>query len=128
VAEQPTASGRTPAPDGEEPNTSGQDLAAIATLPPEEIHVRAGQFYQAGRLQEALGLWEIAAPRYGPAALQLGALYDPVLWGKVHSPFSKPNPTRAEKWYRQAQQLGVETAASRLQALENWRQTHPEEP
>jgi TPR repeat protein len=104
------------------------DLTTIAALSPEEIHARADEFYRDGRLQEALGLWEIAAPRHGPAALQLGMLYDPVLWGQIPSPFSRPNPTKAEKWYRQAQQLGMETASTRLQALENWRMTHREEP
>ncbi|MFO1432038.1 MAG: serine/threonine-protein kinase [Candidatus Competibacteraceae bacterium] len=129
VNKQPGTPETNPPPDKQGSNNNDMpDLAAIAALPVEEIHAQADKFYQAGRLQEALGLWEKAAPRYGPAALQLGMLYDPVLWGRIQSPFSKPNPTRAEKWYQQAQQLGVETAASRLQALQNWRLTHREEP
>ena len=74
----------------------------------------------------ALALWKQAGNQgHGPSALAMGELYDPLLWGQIPSPFSKPNGIQAEKWYRRASTLGVAEANARLQKLEVWKREQP---
>lgn len=99
--------------------------ARIGSLPAAEIGQCGDRFYQRKRLDEALLLWEEAArQQHGPAALKIGELYDPIYWGKISSPFSKPNPMQAEKWYQRAAALGVAEADAHLAALADWRRDH----
>jgi serine/threonine-protein kinase len=94
----------------------------VASLSAEEIFRCGAQFYRRERLEEALVLWSRAAQQdYGPAALKIGELYDPRYWGQIPSPFSKPNPFQAEKWYKRAAGLEVAEADAHLAALAAWR-------
>ena len=74
-------------------------------------------------MDDALALWEQAwnKSRHGYSALAIGALYDPVEWNENASPFSKPNPRQAEKWFQRAVDAGVVEAEQRLQRLRAWR-------
>lgn len=95
----------------------------IATLSAADAYNCGSAFYSRDRLDVALVLWEESARQnYGPAALKLGELYDPVRWGQQRSPFSKANPIQAEKWYKRASTLGVAEANARLAALATWQQ------
>jgi len=117
-----------PTPELPSPRPDATTLEEIVRLAPDKIHEHAAQYYSDGRLDDALALWEAAAVQeFGPSALKIGQLYDPVLWGRVASPFSKPNPYQAEKWYKRAHALGVTGAEKHLSELNAWRRTHPDD-
>jgi serine/threonine protein kinase len=119
--EPASPAGHKPPPEAQQPG-----LEEIATLPPEQIYDYARQFYDKGQLDAAQALWEQAGNQgHGPSALAMGELYDPLLWGKIPSPFSQPNGIQAEKWYRRASTLGVAEANARLQQLEVWKREQP---
>jgi serine/threonine-protein kinase len=105
-------------------------LAEIMQHPAEQVYECARRFYDTGdknQLQNALLLWEHTAKQgHGPSELALGTLYDPVLWGKIPSPFSKWNAHQAEKWYKRASEHGAREVDIYLQKLESWKRKHPE--
>jgi serine/threonine-protein kinase len=61
---------------------------------------------------------------HGPSSLEVGKMYDPELWHKDRSAFSKPRPRKAEEWYRRAFDQGIEEAREHLERLDGWKQQH----
>ncbi len=135
VASQPTASparesGPAQAPSrlGELVGTGRLDEAfalaqqgVSAGSPPgeEDTWALAQGLMGAGRLDQAFALIrELANGGFGPAALALGEMYDPLHWSKDRSPFSKPNGGKARDWYRRAGEAGMAQAEGRLRALD----------
>ncbi len=98
--------------------TTLQGLKQIARCEAGEIYTVASGFIARGDPDTALVLFEQAAGKgHGPAALAIGEMYDPVLWGEAPSPFSKPNPRKAREWYENAVSLGNDAGRQRLEKL-----------
>ena len=88
----------------------------------EQMYSCAVTFYKKDRLGDAQLLWEEAwrVGQHGPSSLAIGKMYDPVIWGKVPTTFSKPDAYQAEKWYQRAVQGNVKEARDYLRDLEEW--------
>ena len=54
----------------------------------------------------------------GPAALLLGATFDPVMFGHVGAPDRITDPAQALAWYRRARDLGMVEAEQRIKRFE----------
>jgi serine/threonine-protein kinase len=105
------------------PQNECGSLKDIARGSVEQMNKCADIFYKRGdRLDDALALWEETwrQAKYGPAALAVGKLYDPVLWEKGPSVFSKPDLYQAQKWYKRAEQQDIAEAQQRLRDLKEW--------
>jgi TPR repeat protein len=97
-------------------------VAQDQSLPAEETYRFAQDLLGRGRLNEAFALLQVIATNgHSQAALAVGEMYDPLHWAPTSSPFSSPNPRKAQAWYRRALELGAEAARSRLEALESWK-------
>jgi serine/threonine-protein kinase len=91
-------------------------------LPEEETYSLARDFLERGRLDNAFALLQvIARDGHAEAALAVGEMYDPLLWKPGSSPFTNPNPRKAEVWYGRAVDRGAAGARNRLEALGRWR-------
>jgi serine/threonine-protein kinase len=96
-------------------------VGAGRALPKEETYRFAQELTERGRLSDAFALLQvIARDGYAPAALAVGEMYDPVLWTSATSPFGRPNPRKAEGWYRTALERGAQGAGGRLEAMRAW--------
>jgi hypothetical protein len=116
-----------PSPIIDGPSQPFRDIGDIVKLPPEEIFSYAQKFYAEGRLDDGFVLLLTAGDGgHGPAALELGMQYDPVLWGTIATSLTKANAFQARKWYRRASELGVAEADMRLGRLRSWLKEHPE--
>jgi serine/threonine-protein kinase len=94
-------------------------------LPPQQTYAFAQQLLTLGHTDEAFALLrQLAAKGHGPSALALGEMYDPRLWSKERSPFSRANARQADKWYRRALAQGSVAARARLDELARWQQEH----
>jgi len=106
-----------------DPQDECGSVQEIARGSAEQMNACADKFYQGkNRLDDALVLWEQAwrQAKHGPSALAIAKMYDPVLWGKVVSIFSKPNLHQAKKWYKRAVNQNIHEAGQRLKDIENW--------
>jgi serine/threonine-protein kinase len=105
---------------GEGPVTP-ETLRALAPCPPDRIFAAASTLLTSGDPDNALPLLMVAAQGgVGQAALEVGRMYDPVLWGRVATPFTSPNPEKAREWYQKAADLGVAEATPLLDKLGKW--------
>jgi serine/threonine-protein kinase len=97
-----------------------QELLRSGRPPSREETWRLAQaLRESGRLDQSFALVrELANGGYGPAALGLAEMYDPLHWSADTSPFSRPNPTKAREWYQRASESGVPEANERLRALD----------
>jgi len=88
--------------------------AEIATL------MRRGDaFLAAGDITSARLFYEHAANAgSGPAALQLGATYDPMIIALVRGGAGIADPAQALSWYRRASNLGMVEAEQRIKRFE----------
>ncbi len=132
LAEEPAASPAvsTPSPEDlgqltragrlDEAFERAQGLLGSGSPPPrDETWALAQALRGSGRLDHSFALMrELANGGYGPAALGLAEMYDPLHWSADTSPFSRPNPTKAREWYRRASESGMTEASGRLQALD----------
>jgi len=100
-------------------------VAEGRALPAEETYGVALALKEGDRLDEAFALLQaIASQGHGEAALALGEFYDPLFWTPTSSPFSGPNPRKAEVWYRRALEQGAASAQWRLEGLAGWVREH----
>jgi eukaryotic-like serine/threonine-protein kinase len=87
--------------------------------PVEDTWALARALRAAGRLDQCFALArELANAGFGPAALMLAEMYDPLHWSKESSPFSRPNAAKARDWYGRAAESGMAEAGERLKALD----------
>ncbi len=91
-----------------------QALAKDFDLPVSELFARAQDYLAKGDANSALAILEESARRgHAPSARAVGEMYDPTLWGETPSPFSRPNPREALRWYEKAAELGDQDAINR---------------
>ena len=115
-----------PAENEEERGDSARDLIAELKANPDGVDYEAAfargqEFYEAGRLADAQLLYFFAARGgYGPAALELGTMYDPNNYPDAAGFMEKPDPFQAYKWYRDAEAAGEEAATEQLAELRAW--------
>jgi TPR repeat protein len=80
---------------------------------------RGDAFLSAGDIASARLFYERAADAGdGPAALRLGATFDPGFLSRAGVRGAPGDPTRAASWYRRALDLGEAAAAERLKNLD----------
>jgi hypothetical protein len=102
--------------------------SAIAR-PPADLHSsdaeipallrRGDAFLTSGDITSARLFYERAAEAgSGPAALLLGATFDPVMFGHVGAPDRITDPAQALAWYRRARDLGMVEAEQRIKRFE----------
>ena len=113
------------APEDAAPAKSGasstQDSAALLKGTPAELYARGTGLRSAGKAGDAfLVLREAARNGHAQAALAVGRMYDPVLFGQEPSPFSVANPFKAAEWYKQSKDLGNAEAEVRIAPLVEW--------
>ena len=113
------------APEDAAPAKSGasstQDSAALLKGTPAELYARGTGLRSAGKAGDAfLVLREAARNGHAQAALAVGRMYDPVLFGQEPSPFSVANPVKAAEWYKQSKDLGNAEAEVRIAPLVEW--------
>jgi TPR repeat protein len=115
-----------PAESGAERGDSGREVIAQLRSSPGAVdygkaYVLAQEFRSDGRLADAQLLYFFAARGgNGPAAFELATMYDPNHFSKDTSLMDRPDPFQAYKWYRDAQEAGIETAVDRLAELQAW--------
>ena len=98
-----------------------KSLETIATLPVSEMYAEAQDRIAAGELNMALVILEGAAQRdHARSATAIGEMYDPARWGEIPSPFTKPDPIEARRWYAKATELGDPRAAELMASLSAW--------
>jgi hypothetical protein len=102
---------------------------SVMAHPPADLHysdaeiaalVRRGDaFLTSGDITSARLFYERAADAgSGPAALQLGATFDPVVLGRVGARGVIADPAQALSWYRRARDLGMVEAEQRIKRFE----------
>jgi len=80
---------------------------------------RGDVFLSSGDITSARLFYERAADAgSGPAALQLGATFDPVVLGRVGARGVIADPAQALSWYRRARDLGMVEAEQRIKRFE----------
>ena len=80
---------------------------------------RGDVFLSSGDITSARLFYERAAEAgSGPAALQLGATFDPVVLGRVGARGVIADPAQALSWYRRARDLGMVEAEQRIKRFE----------
>jgi len=111
------------APDPVQPARKGEASSAltilqarppVASSPPSEspaeiagLVARGDSFLGTGDIASARLFYERAADAGdGPAALRLGATFDPVFLDRAGIHNIRADPDRAESWYRRARELG----------------------
>jgi TPR repeat protein len=96
-------------------------LPAPGGLPAAEVAVLVGRGDAAigsGDISSARLFYERAAEAGdGPAALRLGATYDPGFLDRAGVRGISGDPAKADFWYRRASELGEAAAAKRLENL-----------
>jgi hypothetical protein len=116
-AEKPAA--ETPSPSSSAPPSR---LATVQPLPQAEIAAlvtRGDDFLKSGDVASARLFYERAADAGdGPAALRLGATFDPGVLARAGIRGIPGDPAQASLWYRRARDLGEAAAAERLKSLE----------
>jgi hypothetical protein len=98
----------------------------VPSLPAEALE-RAKKFFAQGERYLSMGNFPVARQffvraadiGYGPAALRLGATYDPVELAQLGVRGIVPDLAEARKWYERARELGAPEAAERLARLAN---------
>jgi TPR repeat protein len=80
---------------------------------------RGDAFLTSGDITSARLFYERAAEAgSGPAALQLGATYDPVMLGRVRGRGSLADRAQALLWYRRGRDLGMVEAEQEIKRIE----------
>jgi hypothetical protein len=80
---------------------------------------RGDAFLTSGDITSARLFYERAADAgSGPAALQLGAMFDPLILGHLGVRPTIADPAQALSWYRRARDLGMVEAAQRIKRFE----------
>ncbi len=80
---------------------------------------RGDAFLTSGDITSARLFYERAADAgSGPAALQLGATFDPVILGHAGARGVIADPAQALSWYRRARDLGIVAAEQRIKRFE----------
>jgi hypothetical protein len=80
---------------------------------------RGDAFLTSGDIASARLFYERAADSgSGPAALRLGATFDPAILGRVGTSDVIADPAQALLWYRRARDLGMLGAEQRMKRLE----------
>jgi hypothetical protein len=80
---------------------------------------RGDQFLKSGDITSARLFYERAADAgSGPAALQLGATFDPAILGQARTLGVIADPAQALLWYRRARELGIVEAEQRIKRFE----------
>ena len=124
----PKTDTRSESPPPVSPTIAGRSATLVAH-PPAELHssaaeiaalVRRGDaFLTSGDITSARLFYERAADAgSGPAALQLGATFDPVILGHVGARAGILDPAQALLWYRRARDLGTVEADKRIKRFE----------
>lgn len=81
----------------------------------------AQAFHEEGRLADSQLLYFFAARGgHAPAALDLAMMYDPNHYSAASSLMDEPDAFQAYKWYRDALEGGIQSAADRLSELRVW--------
>jgi hypothetical protein len=100
-----------------------------STLRPADLHSsdaeiaallrRGDAFLTSGDITSARLFYERAAEAgSGPAALLLGATFDPVMYGHVGALDAIADPAQALTWYRRARDLGMVEAEQQIKRFE----------
>jgi hypothetical protein len=100
--------------------------AAVQSLPAGEIE-RAKKIIAQGERYLSMGNYPVARQffvraadiGYAPAALRLGATYDPLELARLEVRGIVPDLAEARKWYERARDLGAAEATERLARLAN---------
>jgi TPR repeat protein len=80
---------------------------------------RGDAFLTSGDITSARLFYERAAEAgSGPAALQLGATFDPVMLGRVGGRVGLADRAQALLWYRRAKDLGMVEAEQQIKRIE----------
>ena len=80
---------------------------------------RGDAFLTSGDITSARLFYERAAEAgSGPAALQLGATFDPVMLGRVGGRVGLADRSQALLWYRRARDLGIVEAEQEIKRIE----------
>ena len=80
---------------------------------------RGDAFLTSGDITSARLFYERAAEAgSGPAALQLGATFDPVMLGRVGDRVGLADRAQALLWYRRARDLGIVEAEQEIKRIE----------
>jgi TPR repeat protein len=80
---------------------------------------RGDQFLKSGDITSARLFYERAADAgSGPAALRLGATFDPAILGQARTLGVIADPAQALLWYRRAKELGIVEAEQRIKRFE----------
>jgi hypothetical protein len=94
-----------------DPGLSASETRALVT--------RGDAFRSAGDITSARLYYERAADAgSGPAALQLGATFDPVILGRVDGRLGLADRAQALLWYRRARDLGMVEAEREIKRIE----------
>jgi len=118
--DQPTPSAETPSTPATPPATvdlsvDGARKFLTGTPDPGLSFQRAKEFQAAKSLDGAFLLYRYAAQNGNvPAALAVGAMYDPASHSAETSPLPAPNATEASNWYRIAAEKGDSEGQFRL--------------
>jgi TPR repeat protein len=95
----------------------------VQRLDPDEIGrlIKRGQQYlQTGDIASARLMFRRAADEgSAPAALALGATFDPLILREIGVLGLGPNVAQARSWYQKAAELGSNEAARRIEQLGN---------
>jgi hypothetical protein len=114
------------------PSPPPAESPAARPVSPAEIAAlvaRGDSFLGAGDIASARLFYERAADAAdGPAALRLGATFDPGFLGRASIRGIPGDPEQAAYWYRRARDLGEAAAADRLKSLEEYRPAEPDAP
>lgn len=89
--------------------------------PGGEIFARAQRYLDEGSLADAHLLYFFAARQnHLPAIMKLAEMSDPLHFRIEDSLLDRADGIQAYKWYSKAAELGHETAAERIQGLQQW--------
>ena len=95
--------------------------------PLPQVFDKANRYLQEGSLADAHLLYFFAAREdYLPAVMVMGEMSDPTRFSAADSLLDRADVIQAHKWYSKAASLGEQSAAERLQDLQQWASTEAE--
>jgi hypothetical protein len=126
----PSAATSQPIPSSTAVESPAPVVASVTVHAPADLHTsdaeiaallrRGDTFLNSGDITSARLFYERAADAgSGPAALQLGATFDPVMLGRVDARVGVADRGQALLWYRRARDLGIFEAEQRIKRLES---------
>jgi hypothetical protein len=125
----PSATASPPIPSSTAVASPASVVPSVTAHSPADLHTsdaeiaallrRGDTFLKSGDITSARLFYErAAAAGSGPAALQLGATFDPVMLGRVDARVGFADRARALLWYRRARDLGMVEAERGIKRIE----------